>query len=511
MRKARTAGIGARSVPMPTRVMPMSAPEPGDTAKSANTPGESQDEGFRLRVSNDKMAVLLDCNTGGKDICALAEMIVAKLLSYGVQRPPAADWVASWLLELTRESPLLEGAVVMEGMPPIPPVDGRIEWTGDYFNQGFVWDELTDRVDFRSHAGQRNVKEGQLLATLIKPRVGESGHDVFGKPVRPRKPRNRRIRVGTNVLHDEESDSYYSKIDGRIRFCNDILSVDDHFEIPGDVGLKTGHISHTGSVLVQHDVLEGSRLEAVGDIEVLGIVEAAHIQTGGTLIVHGGITGEGGAKIVAAAGVTARYIIDADVQAGDDVVVEREIVQSQVQTRGAVRVPSGRIVGGRIVALEGVEAGQIGSPAMVATDIIAGEDYCIEGRNEILRTKIEAARKGIEKIHATIDPLRGKVASLTDEKKRAVKTLLEQLAIMEAGVLELAEEEEELRAESEERRNQTILIRGKLFPEARLRIDDKFYVTSEPFSGPVKAFLTEHGIRIAPTKMSSLRKKKEDP
>lgn len=484
--------------------------ESGTETGTPNSPALTEEDAFHLQVTKDKMAILLDCNTAGRNLPSLAEEIIARLLTFGVTTPPSAEWLAGWLKERTSENLTITKEVVVSGMPPIPPVDGHIEWGGDFFNKGYVLDEGADRVDFRSHAGQRNVKSDQLLAAVKEPRAGEHGYDVFGEEVRARKPRRRRIRAGHNVRQDVTTDTYYSEIAGRIRFVNEILSVDDHYEIKGDVGLKTGHISHAGSLRVQGDVLEGSRIEAMGDIEIMGVVEAAHIQTGGTLTVHGGITGVDGAHIIAAGGVAARYILDATVQAGDDIVVEREIVQSTVHTRGAVYVRSGRIVGGHVTALGGVDAREIGSAAQVVTEVTAGEDFCLEGQLFMVHSKVIRLKQNIARIHASIEPLRGKIAQLPPEKKQVIRTLLEQLAMMEATLAELTEEEEELREESRSRENHTILIRHKVFPEARLRVRGEVIRVQEIYTGRLRPVPTKEGIRIAMTNVRTLNRARSE-
>ena len=88
--------------------------------------------------------------------------------------------------------------------------------------------------------------------------------------------------------------------------------MDEVYHVPGNVDIETGHIKHPGAVLVDGDVLAGARVEADGDIEVRGTVEASYIHTGGSLTVHGGIAGMGEGTVKAAGSVYAKYILEAD-------------------------------------------------------------------------------------------------------------------------------------------------------------------------------------------------------
>ncbi len=484
----------------------MNANEPGHNMPTPKGVEAEETETLRLRVSKDMMRVLVDCSLDGKDFEEIAGVIVSKLRSFGIAKPPTHNVVVQWLCDQARMGGVLEGAVLVEGVPLVPPVDGVIDWAGDFFNQGFVLDESSDRVDFRNHAGQRNVKREQLLATIVAPQKGKNGRDVRGQIIRARKPKLPKIRLGCNVRVDEGSSTYYSEIDGRIRWHRNFLSVDERFEIEGDVGLDTGNISHSGSVIVHRDVLEGARLEAIGDIEVFGVVESAHVQTGGSLVVHGGITGAVGSHIIAAGGVSALYIIDANVQAGEDVVVDREIVQSTVQTRGAIYMPRGRVVGGQLVALGGIDVGQVGSAASVPTEVIAGEDYCLEGQLLSVRTRTKRTAANVEKIHATLEPLRGKVSALSDEKKAVVTKLLEQVNMMEASLRALAGEEDELRRETQERENHTVLIRNTLFSDSRIGAHGEMFVAKETHKGPVSPVKSPDGLRMQVTRRKSIEK-----
>ncbi len=464
---------------------------------------------FRLRVTKDKMAVLLDCDSAMWDLQDLAEAVVERLKAFGVEHVPVAFGLLRLIRSHAERSPQLEGVRVLEGVVPIPPVDGRIEWGGDFFNKNFVIDEDTDQVNFRQLAGQRNVKKGQLLARVIEPIPGESGHDVLGARIRARRPLRRRVRLGNNVCLDESTQSYYSEIDGRIRFVNGILAVDDLFEVEGDVGLKTGDISHPGAVIVHGDVLVGSRLEAVGDIEVLGVVESAHVQTSGKLIVHGGITGAVGSHIVALGGVLARFIFEADVQSDEDVVVGREIVQSRVLARGSVCVPRGRIVGGSITALEGVDVGQLGSSAMSPTEVTAGEDFSLAGRLQIVRSRIEVTQRNIARINDALAPLRGKIAALPEEKKGVVRKLLEQLRLLNESIGGLVEEEEDIAAESAIRKRALIVVRNHLYPEVRLRLEDAALHVRDGRRGPLKAIYVDESVQLSTSNVRGLTDKKK--
>ncbi len=372
-----------------------------DTPPREPTTDEDSDqslrEDFNLRVSPDRMVVLLDCDTSSVDLRELGEAIRERMLSMGIAEPPDVTRLLQLLTAAAGKDPRIEELGLAEGLKPVQPVDGRIVWLRDFFNPGFVVDEETGKIDYKQRAAMSSVLEGDLLARAIPPTEGNEGLDVLGKPIRIAKPRRPRIRAGKNVRHDKEESTYYAAASGRVRWVKEVLSVDNVYEVPGNVGPATGHIRHPAAVLVRGYVQEGYNIESIGDIEVRGLVEAAQLQTSGNLMVRGGIIGAGGQRIVVSGDIHARFIVDADILAGGDVYVEREIIRSHVVSRGSISIPNGRVVGGEIRALRGVVAGQVGSVANVPTTIIAGEHDSLDETALTDSMEIELLEKRLAK------------------------------------------------------------------------------------------------------------------
>ncbi|MCC6487737.1 MAG: DUF342 domain-containing protein, partial [Candidatus Hydrogenedentes bacterium] len=242
-----------------------------------------------------------------------------------------------------------------QGRVAVPPTEARLEWGGDFFSKEYLVDEATGATDYRSFKSNPSVVEGQLLLTVVPPVEGKDGCDVFGKRVAPPKARRVRIRAGRNVQADEAGLVFRAAVSGRVRCVGDSLSVDEVFVVTGNVGLETGHIEHPGALEVKGNIEAGSRVICQGHTRVFGYVESADIDVGGDLEVASGITGAGTNPVRAAGSVKTKFIIDARVEAGQDVWVEREIVHAQVFAKHCVYARDGRLVGGTIHATEGME------------------------------------------------------------------------------------------------------------------------------------------------------------
>ncbi len=78
--------------------------------------------------------------------------------------------------------------------------------------------------------------------------------------------------------------------------------------------------------------------------------------------------------------IQSKFIDGGDIQAKNDIVVEKEIINCNIKTLGAVITPRGSIVGGETVALGGIFAGYTGSKTYVPTMLVAGEDFSVRNK-----------------------------------------------------------------------------------------------------------------------------------
>ena len=184
--------------------------------------------------------------------------------------------------------------------------------TADYHNLGLVI----------------NVKKGDLLAEIIPPTKGIPGKTVTGKIIPAKAGKEVRIRIGKNVIVSEDGYKMFAEIDGQPIMYDNKLSVLPILEIKGDVGPATGNIDFLGSVIVQGNVKSGFSINANGDLQVNGIVEATEIQAGGDIIINRGIQGQGKGILKAGRDFKVRYIENATVEAGEILILPKASMHS---------------------------------------------------------------------------------------------------------------------------------------------------------------------------------------
>jgi len=205
-----------------------------------------------------------------------------------------------------------------------------------------------------------------------------------------------------NVVDEGDSTAYYSAVNGRLRFKDNTLAVDDLYVVKGDVCLETGNIDHTGAVTIEGDVKIGATIRTEGDLLVKGLMEPCTIKCGGTMVVAGGIIGDEEHFIEIDGTLEAKYVNEANITAFAGINVSSEILHSNIQTLGLVNVSTGRIAGGTIIAYKGIKVGTAGASGMSNTTLIAGKDITLESRTEVHLKRIEYLERTMVPVQAAL-------------------------------------------------------------------------------------------------------------
>lgn len=271
------------------------------------------------------------------------------------------------------------------GTPPVKGDDGFIRFAMSIDQEQHRPNENEDgSVDYKDVIRLNNLKKGQLIAELVPPEPGKPGLAVTGEPI-PYKPgKEARFKVGKNVVMNPEQTALYAAIDGLVtRTDKGKINVFPIYEINGDVDYNTGNISFVGTVIIRGNVLTGFKVSAAGDIRVIGGVEGAELDAGGSIEISSGIIGYNKGLIKAGHNVKSSFIQDGNVHAGEDIIVSQSIMHSNIRAGRDVICSGakGLIVGGNIQAGEKVTARIIGNPMSTTTTVEVG--VLPELRNEL--------------------------------------------------------------------------------------------------------------------------------
>lgn len=265
---------------------------------------------------------------------------------------------------------------IATGIPMEPGVDGRIELAvADALEEPEAADDDdASTVDFRNVQEFLNVKEGDLVGTVMPPGEGVAGRSVFGREIPPKTGEPLKLVVGQNVRLADDGCSIFAEADGRLSCKGAEISVEQIYTVKGDVDFKVGNIVFNGFVDVSGDVLDGFEIKATKGIKVQGNIGMCHVDSDGDITMCG-MSGQGKGKVRCGGNVTANFLNDVHLEADGDILVETEIRNCFIKTLGSVRVNKGVISGGETVALAGIETASLGTVTSLHTHVLAGVNY----------------------------------------------------------------------------------------------------------------------------------------
>jgi uncharacterized protein len=463
--------------------------------------GESDGaSGYELRVSRDKITVRLDCPDPHSQLAATVLQIMADFQKLEIPEFPDQETMTEILKDSCSPGEDLDDYAIIMGIEPVPTVDGSLEWARDFFAEGWKMDDMTGAVDFWEKLEERSVHEGELLVTLHHPVPGESGLNVFGNDIPVDKPVKVKLRCGKGVRIEEAETSvaHYATCDGRVRFADGTVSVDDLYVIKGNVDLEVGNIRHTGSVVIDGDIETGAIVEADGDILVKGMAESCDIRCGGSLTVAGGLLGSADCKTRVEGEIRAKYISEALIISHGNITVLNEIAHSDIRTLGKVIVEKGRIAGGVTVALRGIRVAEAGASGSTQTLLNAGSDFMLDEKIDALNQKIEDLEEAQKKINAAITKVRGRSEAKTAKSQAMLAEFSSKIKKIDAALGATFAKIDTVTQESLADAVEEVIILTEIWSGTTIQLGDYRLLVTKSISKPRLAQRRRHKVRLLP-------------
>ena len=265
-------------------------------------------------------------------------------------------------------------------------------------------------IDFREIQFGIDVSAGAVLARFRPATRGEAGFTVAGDELPAIAGAEDGLRAGEHVEVEEDMDAlvFRSTIDGRVRLENGALQVFEVLSFDGDIDFDSGNVDFAGDVVVAGSVLANFSVKARGNIAVQGMVEAgAELRAEGDIVIGGGIVGDK-TLAVAQRELRAKFVTEATVCTGGDLVVGSYLFGANVRSEGQVIVHqgssqrSGTIAGGKVLAARGIQAGFAGSPNGTSTELIVGVDPSIEDSLRRCQQQLSTCQENLKRLHGLL-------------------------------------------------------------------------------------------------------------
>ncbi len=345
--------------------------------------------GIELQVSKNFMMAFFT-KTEGFDENITVEEIKEALFDKGIVYGVVVDEMIRGFIKSSGFK--TKSFKIAQGTPPIEGKDARVEFffTTDYLKAGGLNEDGV--IDFKDRGETPQVEKGTILAEKIPMRESKQGRNIYGDIIETVPKMDIDLKCGTGVKISEDGLKLFADVAGfpKISLSGHVF-VHEEYSLQGDVDYETGHIDYNGNVNVKGRVKSGFKVKGK-DIKIIAM-DGGIVYADGHVRVSGGITE---AEIYARGSVFAKYIHNSEISCLDDVVVTKEILDSDIECSGKCIVENGRIMTSQVVSKRGVKARNVGTDRTEPCTLKVGHDVFIKKELKIIKHKIGALDRQVE-------------------------------------------------------------------------------------------------------------------
>ncbi len=382
---------------------------------------------------------------------ALEEMGVA----YGINEQAIRD-----AIERATNTATKVQAVVAEGVVPVHGTDAKVNYRLPEEAVVRPLPLLPDgSIDYLQIDSARYIQAGQLIATVVPANHGRPGRTVTFPPqtVHQRPGRDANLRAGEGVIASDDNLQFTAEKSGYVYLSGDKLCVLPAQPVKGDL---QGAQQFPHALVLTGSVLPGAQVRVYGDAAIGGRCEGALLNVRGACYLHGGAQ-------------------SSDIAADGNILLRASVTDCTLSTRRRVIAlrEDVQIVGGRVVAFEGVEAYTIGTPSWVPTEVVAGVDTLGDERLFEIAEEIRQCEDNIQKINTALRPFASVTAEVTSpEKKEAVQRLIAHRRRLEARLKELQHEKRTITIQVNAPIRAEVVVMGTVYPGVKVTIGKHSYL-----------------------------------
>ncbi|MBC9783441.1 DUF342 domain-containing protein [Heliobacterium chlorum] len=365
--------------------------------------------------------------------------------------------------------------MVAEGQPAKDGKNAKIEYRFNTDTRIRPAELENGRVDFYNLNLIKNVQPGEILAIRTPPTEGVPGKTVTGRELRPKPGKDVRIPAGKNTAISEDGTILMASTAGHVHIVSEKIMIDPVFERKGDVDFSSGNLNFLGTIIVRGSITYGFQVKCDGDLEVMGSIDGGSVFVGGNLTVRQGIQGQQKSVIDVKGNVITRFIENATVKSGGDVIVGEGIMHSNIDAGRTIAVggKKGLIVGGQCRSGEEIMAKNIGSPHSTLTELEVGiRPEKRQIYNELVK-KLKDATVNLDKTEKAVNVLKEwerRQGKLPSEKQILLFKLAQAQIQIQKDVESLNREKEAMDAEFEQIGNGRIRVSSRIYPGVNIRI-----------------------------------------
>lgn len=386
-------------------------------------------------------------------------------------------------------------AVVAEGTRVQHAEDGRVEWAVDGACPGGDESGVAE-VSSQNHYERSAfvmVKQGQVIGRVLEPSEPVDGVDVRGRKVTAR--RGKPVRIVLDDSIERRSDgTLVAKCEGALSRQAESAAIRELLEIDGYVDFATGNLDFSGDIVIRKGIRDCFHVKTGGDLEVMGLIEAADLEVTGTLYAKGGMAGRERGSVRVEGDVHARYLDGVRVECRGNLSVAREVNNCISIVHGSLISPSGTILGGRTIVTGKIHIGTIGSEGHIATPIVLGTV-------PLLDPKLDQFQRLLRELESRCESLADEIRAMGKSKQSAdrIESMCRELAALEARREQCRSVHAQFRSRVERIRKVEVEIMRVAYAGSQFIANGRVYDLSEDLAGPVTIVCDRSGALHAKT------------
>jgi len=281
---------------------------------------------------------------------------------------------------------------IAQGITPIHGKDAKIKFyfDRDYLKAGGLTEDGI--IDFKERGEMPFVELGALLAEKTPMKESQNGKNIYGDEVEIPPATDIELKFGTGAQLSEDGLKVLAEVQGfPVHTMSGHIAVYQEYTTEGDVDYETGHINYDGNVNVNGRIKSGFKVKG-NNIQAMAL-DGGIITADENVNIAGGIN-EG--TIYSRGSVHAKFIHKSKLLCLGDVIIEKEIVDADIECSGRCVVENGKLISSRITAKMGVQAKNIGTDMSEPNIIKVGHDI-------FSKRELEKNRKAMNKLKEKIE------------------------------------------------------------------------------------------------------------
>lgn len=269
---------------------------------------------------------------------------------------------------------------------------------------------------------ETDISEGETICRIIPAEKGSDGFDIFGNTLKSVNGHAPDIPQGYNTCLNRDHTALVAAATGKLKLRDGVFSVRDEMVIEGDIYRSVHPTTYTGDLIIKGNVNEGAIVNAGGRVHVCGKVTKATV-TGKRVTVDDAVTGS---YLTARSGKIAVSVCTGSTLEAEGNIEASSIMNSKVSCAGKILCLEnpGRISGGTVRAIGGIECLVAGNYMHDLTEIIVGDCSEYTEERKALDRHLAAIDTQLERLALREEELKEKksVGKITKEEADFLKT-----------------------------------------------------------------------------------------